>query len=122
MENRQTAEYSNLLWWRIARFIGTPTVQGPGRVNLFGTPPASKLQHELDLAMIAPGMLGIVEAKDLSDGVGKNDIMIFLQKSFDYYLRRGRTGQPKPYLEVPRFRYPCSISAFASIAYSKGSS
>ena len=55
----------------IARFIGVPTVQGPGRVSLFGTPAASKLRHELDLAMIAPGMLGIAEAKDRSDGVGK---------------------------------------------------
>ena len=76
----------------IARFIGVPTVQGPGRVSLFGTPAASKLRHELDLAMIAPGMLGIAEAKDLSGGVGKNDIMIFLQKSFDYYLRRVAQG------------------------------
>ena len=72
----------------IARFIGVPTVQGPGRVSLFGTPAASKLRHELDLAMIAPGMLGIAEAKDRSDGVGKNDVMVFLQKSFDYYLSR----------------------------------
>ena len=80
----------------IARFIGVPTVQGPGRVNLFGTPAASTLRHELDLAMVAPGMLGIVEAKDLSDGVGKNDVMVFLQKSFDYYLRRVAQGSPNP--------------------------
>jgi len=80
----------------IARFIGVPTVQGPGRVTLFGTPPASELRHELDLAMLAPGMLGIAEAKDLSNGVGKNDILVFQQKCFDHYLRRVARGSRDP--------------------------
>ncbi len=79
----------------IAHLIGFRTIQGPGSLSLFGTPSASKSRHEIDLAMIAPGMLGIAEAKDRKNGVGKNDVMIFIQKTFDYYLSRiveGRRG------------------------------
>lgn len=70
----------------IANLLGFSYVQGPGSLNLFGTRAASRLRHELDLAMADPGMVGIVEAKDLRDGIDKNDVMIFLQKTFDYYL------------------------------------
>lgn len=70
----------------IARLLGFPYVQGAGSLDLFGTRAASKLHHELDLAMAAPGMVGIVEAKDRRDGIGKNDVMLFLQKTFDYYF------------------------------------
>ena len=48
----------------IAHLIGVRTIQGPGSLSLFGTPAASKSRHEIDLAMIAPGMVGIAEAKD----------------------------------------------------------
>ena len=80
----------------IAHLIGVRTFQGPGSLSLFGTPAASKSRHEIDLAMIAPGMLGIAEAKDQKNGVGKNDVMIFIQKSFDYYLSRIAEGRHGP--------------------------
>ena len=80
----------------IAHLIGVRTIQGPGSLSLFGTPAASKSRHEIDLAMIPPGMVGIAEAKDRRDGVGKNDVMVFLQKSFDYYLGRIAEGRHGP--------------------------
>ena len=80
----------------IAHLIGVRTIQGPGSLSLFGTPATSKSRHEIDLAMIAPGMLGIAEAKDRKNGVGKNDVMVFLQKSFDYYLSRIAEGRHGP--------------------------
>ena len=72
----------------VAHFAGARIIQGPGSLSLFGTPATSKSRHELDLAMIAPGMVAIAEAKDRKNGVGKNDVMVFIQKSFDYYLSR----------------------------------
>lgn len=80
----------------IAHLIGVRTIQGPGNLSLFGMPSVSKSRHEIDLAMIAPGMLGIAEAKDRKNGVGKNDVMVFLQKSFDYYLSRISEGRHGP--------------------------
>ena len=80
----------------IAHLIGFRPIQGPGSLSLFGTPAASKSRHEIDLAMIAPGILGVAEAKNRKDGVGKNDVMIFLQKSFDYYLSRIAEGRHGP--------------------------
>ena len=79
----------------IAHRIGFRAVQGPGSLSLFGTRATSRSRHEIDVAMISPGMLGIAEAKDRKNGVGKNDVMVFLQKSFDYYLSgiaKGRHG------------------------------
>ena len=80
----------------VAHLLGFYHVQGPGSLSLFGTPAASGLRHELDLAMAAPGMLGIVEAKDLKHGVGKSDVMIFLMKTFDYYLGKLHEGRRDP--------------------------
>ena len=80
----------------IANLLGFYNVQGPGGLTLFGTPAASKLRHELDLAMAAPGVLGLAEAKDLQHGVGKNDVMVFLMKTFDYYLAKLSEGRRDP--------------------------
>ena len=80
----------------VAHLIGFSHVQGPGRLDLFGTPAASKLGHELDLAMADSGMLGIVEAKDLKHGIGKNDVMVFVGKTLDYYLARLSQGRHAP--------------------------
>ena len=89
----------------IAHLIGVRTIQGPGNLSLFGTPAVSRLHHEIDLAMTAPGMLGIAEAKDRKNGVSKNDVMIFLQKSFDYYLSRISEG-----LQGPTWRFLISAT------------
>ena len=80
----------------IAHLLGFSCVQGSGSLDLFGTPAASTLSHELDLAVAAPGMVGIVEAKDLNDGIGKNDVMVFLLKTFDYYLAKLAEGRRDP--------------------------
>jgi len=77
----------------VAHVIGFPVIQGPGSLTLFGTPAVSKSRHEIDLAVLAPGMLGIAEAKDIKNGVGKNDVMVFIQKTFDYYLNRLSQGR-----------------------------
>ena len=80
----------------IAHLIGFHYVQGSGSLDLFGTPAASNLRHELDLAMAAPGLVGIVEAKDRRDGIGKNDVMLFLHKTFDYCLGKLAEGRRDP--------------------------
>ena len=80
----------------ISHLLGFAYVQGPGSLSLFGTPAASGLRHELDLAMADPGMIIMVEAKDLSGGIGKNDVMLFLQKTFDYYFGKLSEGRRDP--------------------------
>ena len=80
----------------ISHLLGFAYVQGPGSLNLFGTPAASGLRHELDVAMADPGIIIMVEAKDLGNGIGKNDVMLFLQKTFDYYLGKLSEGRRDP--------------------------
>src|SRR5262249_24062434 len=80
----------------VAHLLGFRNYQGPGSLSLFGTPAVSRSRHELDLGMIAPGLLGIVEAKSRTNGVGKNDVMIFIQKAFDYYVARLQEGRRGP--------------------------
>lgn len=80
----------------IAHLLGFQSYQGAGSLSLFGTRAVSKSRHELDLGMVAPGMLGIVEAKSRANGIGKNDVMLFIQKTFDYYVAKLYEGRRGP--------------------------
>lgn len=72
----------------IAHLLGFSGYQGPGSVNLFGVRSASGCHHELDLGIIDPGLLAMAEVKSMSGDVNKNDVMLFVQKTFDYYVSR----------------------------------
>ena len=80
----------------LAHVLGGWAYQGPGALSLVGTRSASSSRHELDLGLLGPGMVGIAEAKSRASGVSKADVMIFVQKTFDYYLARLREGRRGP--------------------------
>ena len=66
--------------------------QGPGTTTLFGFPPASGIQHEIDAA--ASGRKGavILECKSQTNGVTKADAALFHEKMLDFYCRRPDTA------------------------------
>lgn len=60
--------------------------QGPYNLQLFGMASASGARHELDGAAGALHATILTEAKDLQQGITKDDICIFDRKTFDYYV------------------------------------
>ena len=74
----------------IAHLLGFAGHQGPGSLSLFGNRSASGCHHELDLGIANPGFIAMAEVKSISGGISKNDVMIFTQKTFDYYVWRLR--------------------------------
>ena len=80
----------------LSHLLGFANHQGPGTLNLFGTRSASGNRHELDLGIQAPGMVGVAEAKSRAGGVSKTDVMIFVQKTFDFYMARLRERATGP--------------------------
>ena len=66
--------------------------QGPGTTTLFGFPPASGIQHEIDAA--ASGRKGsvILECKSQTCGVSKADSALFHEKTLDFYCARPDTA------------------------------
>lgn len=79
-----------------AHLLGCFNRQGPGSLRLFGTRSASGCRHELDLGILEPDFLAIAEVKSRANGAYKSDVMIFMQKSFDYYLGRLKEGRKGP--------------------------
>jgi len=76
----------------MAHLLGFHMRQGPGSLSFFGMRSASGCRHELDLGVNDPGVVAMAEVKSHSRGIGKNDVMVFAQKTFDYYLWRLRQG------------------------------
>lgn len=59
--------------------------QGAGQTTLFGVASASGVPHELDAS--ASGWAGclLIECKSRGDGLGKADVSVFTDKTFDFY-------------------------------------
>ena len=88
--------------------------QGPGTTTLFGFPPASGIQHEIDAA--ASGRKGsvILECKSQSCGVTKADAALFHQKTLDFYCGCPDTAGPERWwgLVVSSSPIPDAVRAF----------
>lgn len=89
------SDYENAIS-ELAHLLGFHMRQGPGSLSLFGMRSASGCRHEIDLGISDPGVVALAEVKSHAGGIGKNDVMIFAQKTFDYYLWRLRQGMTDP--------------------------
>jgi hypothetical protein len=85
--------------YKLMNAAGAHQVQGPGSLHLFGYPSASGLKHELDAAGILDVAI-VIEAKDQTCGVDKNEVDCFDGKTFDYYESLVRHGKTIPLYRI----------------------
>ena len=82
-------ELDGRLWERtVAGLLHRPGFtrrQGPGSLNLFGSPTLSGARHEIDAAADSWRGLFMVECKATAGGITKSDAAIFYCKIMDYY-------------------------------------
>ncbi len=88
------------------RCHGCAFVQGPGQTTLFGRRAASGLGHELDTSIQAASWVAMVEAKAVSVGPTKNDLLIFDGKTFDLYVDRLLARRSGPHYRLLASAYP----------------
>jgi hypothetical protein len=69
---------------------GLRSRQGPGTLNLFGSPSSSGVRHEIDGAAGSWRGSLMVECKATASGITKGDAAVFYWKIMDYYQKKIR--------------------------------
>jgi hypothetical protein len=72
----------------------------PGSKTLFGCPSASGLRHEVDVGLVAMEGRLFLELKAYSEDIPKNEVMIFNEKSLDYFLSFVLYRDFKPFYRI----------------------
>src|SRR5437868_1811323 len=86
--------------YRYCSHKGWALSERAGAKTLYGKRPASRFLHEVDCVIDTPAAVIALELKHLTEELGKNELLIFNQKTLDVLASEGRELRSKPLYRI----------------------